>query len=168
MKSMNDYNKGQNYNPFLDPNYKKKNSSRNFFIVLFIIVLIFLLSGCKDKCDIQTSIQSLETQEALLEARILKYQIKSDELYSDISDLQEQKKELRIQVSGREPTYLVTFSCGYMHDLTNTFVDEYEFDIPVTREFFHSLNKGDVIMKDMNWMEDKEKFVVLTGHKKIQ
>ena len=111
---------------------------KRFISFLFIVTLsIFTLTGCSVEID-STSKEDVET------------------LKAEIAELEEYKASLESEVEKMEDdlgltTYVLTLSIKQNHfsldigDHMKDAMNELEFDIPVSKEFYESVDKGDVL-----------------------
>ena len=111
---------------------------KRFISFLFIVTLsIFTLTGCSVEIN-STSKEDVET------------------LKAEIAELEEYKASLESEVEKMEDdlgltTYVLTLSIKQNHfsldigDHMKDAMNELEFDIPVSKEFYESVDKGDVL-----------------------
>lgn len=111
---------------------------KRFISFLLILILsIFILTGCSVEIN-STSKEDVET------------------LKAEIAELEEYKASLESEVEKMEDdlglnTYVLTLSIKQNHfsldigDHMKDAMNELEFDIPVSKEFYESVDKGDVL-----------------------
>lgn len=114
--------------------------------IISVIALTIVLHACENKCDVQTDIDTLRTQRNALEKTNSDLNDQKTRKISEIADLNEKLKELKIYESGKTPKYILTlhFTPTTLR-ITNVAINSFYVDIPVDKIFYETHNIGESV-----------------------
>ena len=131
-----------------------KNLRTKLSYTLYALLVAFLFTACENENDVKSDIEILRNKRATLTNDVKNLNATKNSKTNEIALLNEKIKELRIYESGKEPQYILKIHLKQSHfslDVGKHIKDAMnaiDFEIPVSREFYNSVNVGTRIVDE--------------------
>ena len=122
--------------------------------LILVLMVIFTLSSCESEEKVKSQITILKEQRAEIQSQFDKTVLMTNENISEIKKQHEILKEMKIEVAGRVPIYIIKFKLKQSHfslDIGKHMKDamnSIEFELPVDKQFYHSVKIGTNVVDD--------------------